>query len=314
MAAQGSRYFDRQQSERRWPSFLFSLGITAVLFASAFGAMRSLPKLVTGGQTKPSTSTIVLQLPAPAEPAPVVARSRVRPTERPPIEKRRDEPAALPDVAPPAASQIAVPIGVPGTQPAARDSGGASPSSVSGASTNATSARRGSGKGAPIAPAGISLDNRAANTPYVRDSIVREKMVGIPDLARTRAPTGREKQELEASQRQAAALRQRSTTAGNSRDLTILQGSGMNGVGAVGGPGIVSIPLPLFSSGPSPEQRKKNEKIDADYQMRLRRLEDRMYLKRDSIRADSVRADSLRRDSLALSRRQRRPPQDTASR
>ena len=312
MAAHGSRYFDRQQSERRWPSFVFSLGITAVLFASAFGAMRSLPNLVTARRTRPSTSTIVLQLPAPAEPAPVVTRPRVRPMERRPIERRRDEPA-VPDVAPPPASRIAVPIGVPVPQPSARDSGGASPSSVSGASTNVNSTRPGSGKGAPIAPAGISLDNRAANTAYVRDSIVREKMLGIPDLARIRAPTGREKQELEASQRQAAALRQRSTTAGNSRDLTILQGSGMNGVGAVGGPGIVSIPFPLFSSGPSPEQRKKNEKIDADYQMRLRRLEDRMYLKRDSIRADSVRADSLRRDSLALSRRKQRPPRDTAS-
>src|SRR5512133_995006 len=116
MAAHGSRYFDRQQSDLRLPCFVFSLGITAVLFASAFGAMRSLPKLVTGSRTKPSTSTIVLQLPAPAEPAPIVPRPPVRPTERPPIAKRRDEPAALPDVAPLAASQIAVPIGVPVTQ------------------------------------------------------------------------------------------------------------------------------------------------------------------------------------------------------
>jgi hypothetical protein len=153
-------------------------------------------------------------------------------------------------------------------------------------------------------PAGISLTNRAANTPFVRDSIAKSKMALIPGLAAERAPTGREKAELEQSQRDARALRARTLTGGNSRDLVVLQGKGMNGVGAVdpsstGGVGVgFSIPFTLFSSGPTREQRKKNEEIDADYQRRLRRLEDRMYLKRDSIRADSIRADSIRADSL----------------
>jgi len=155
-------------------------------------------------------------------------------------------------------------------------------------------------------PAGISLADRAANTRQVRDSIARSKMEFIPGLAATRAPTGRERAELEQSQRASLALRQRGLTAGNSTGLVVLQGKGMNGVGAVssgsiaGGTGVVvSVPFTLLSSGPTREQRKKNEAIDADNQLRHWRLEDRMYLKRDSIRADSVRADSLRADSLA---------------
>lgn len=87
----------------------------------------------------------------------------------------------------------------------------------------------------------------------------------------------------------------------------------MGGEGAVGGNPAIrgggmraagGFSLPLFSSGPSKAQRKKNEAIDAEYQMGLRRLEDRMLLKRDSIRIlarrDSVRRDSVRRDSLRL--------------
>jgi hypothetical protein len=126
-------------------------------------------------------------------------------------------------------------------------------------------------------------------------------MVLIPGLAATRAPTGREKAELEQSQRNALALRQRTLTSGNSRDLVVLQGKGMNGAGAVdptpaGGLGFgVSIPFTLFSSGPTREQRKRDSIIDADNQLRHRRLQDRLLLKRDSILADSLRADSLRR-------------------
>ena len=54
----------------------------------------------------------------------------------------------------------------------------------------------------------------------------------------------------------------------------------------------VSIPFPLFSSGPSAAERKRNAVIDADNQLRLRRLQDR------ASQVDSVRVDSLRRDSL----------------
>ena len=90
----------------------------------------------------------------------------------------------------------------------------------------------------------------------------------------------------------------------------------MGGVGAVSGPGVVSVGLPLFSSGPSAAQRKKNEAIDAEYQARLRGLQDLALSLRDkrvadSLRLDSLRLDSLRRDSLA--RRPKPPSADTLS-
>jgi hypothetical protein len=206
----------------------------------------------------------------------------------------------LPDVAPPIVAQpqiappVAAPIGVPIAVPAGADS-------AKGEGTRGSPVTKGSGKGAPIEPTGISLTNRATNTPFVRDSLLKSKMVLIPGLAATRAPTGRERAELEQSQRSALALRRRDLTAGNSNGLVILQGKGMNGAGAVdprpaGTLGFgASIPFTLFSSGPTREQRRKNEIIDADNQLRQRRLQDRMLLKRDSIVADSLRADSLRR-------------------
>ena len=128
-------------------------------------------------------------------------------------------------------------------------------------------------------------------------------MLAVPSLAKSGVIDGADRQVLEASQHQALQLRQRTLTAGNSRDLVVLQGKGKDGVGAVGGPGVVSIAAPLFSSGPSAAQRRKNEKIDADNRLRLGRLHDRLSLKRDSTRADSLRADSLRRDSVTSQRR-----------
>jgi hypothetical protein len=73
------------------------------------------------------------------------------------------------------------------------------------------------------------------------------------------------------------------------------KGAGIGGVGAVGVGSVASLALPLFSSGPSATQRRKNEKLDADYQLRLRRIEDRVLQRHDSIRADSLRRDSLAR-------------------
>ena len=141
-------------------------------------------------------------------------------------------------------------------------------------------------------------------------------MAEIPSIWKTHPPTGAEKAALETSQRVAAALQRRTTTAGNSNDLVHLQGKGMDGVGAVGGPGVVSVGVPLFSSGPSAAQRKKNEAIDAEYQARLRGFQDLVLSLRDkriadSVRLDSLRLDSLRRDSLA--RRPKRPSADTLS-
>jgi hypothetical protein len=158
--------------------------------------------------------------------------------------------------------------------------------------------------GAPIAPAGVTESGRAPNTPQIRDSIATVRMADIPLLAKTHAPKGAELAELQQRRGMANRMAQRSTTAGNSGDLHVMTGEGLDGVGAVNGgrtsfsPFGGSIPFPLFSSGPSRAQRKANEKLDAEYQLRLRRLEDRAALLAENAPLDSLRLDSLRRDSL----------------
>jgi hypothetical protein len=304
MIAHGPGRFQFRRAERHWPSVLVSVAVTVLTFAMAFGAMWSIPGLSYRQRSTPDQVAIV-RLPSPTPPPPAVV-PRPRPPDRPvDVRRQATEERAVTappvTVAPPVIAPVTVPIGIPSS---VRDTATAVGNAANDSSGRGQSATRASGKGASIEPAGISLTNRAANTPFVRDSIMKSKMVLIPGLAAVRAPTGREKAELEQSQRDARALRTRALTAGNSRDLVVLQGKGMNGVGAVdpsstGGLGIgFSIPFTLFSSGPTREQRKKNEIIDADNQLRQRRLQDRMYLKRDSIRADSIRADSIRADSL----------------
>jgi hypothetical protein len=157
--------------------------------------------------------------------------------------------------------------------------------------------------GAPVAPAALTIGDRVKNTPAYRDSMARAVLGRIPELAK-KPMTVAEKRELEASQAQGRKVMERTTTAG-SREVHIMQGQGKDGEGAVGGnadgvhasvgqQGVtVSVPFPLFSPGPSPEQRKKNEALERDYNSRLGRLNDRLLLIRDSIRADSLRRDSL---------------------
>jgi hypothetical protein len=121
-------------------------------------------------------------------------------------------------------------------------------------------------------------------------------MSSAATLARTRPMTERERAELEVSKQQARMTAQRTTTAGNGRDVHVPMGEGVGGVGAVGGGGVgSSISLPLFSRGPSAAQRKRNDSIFADYQARLARLQERLRAQKDSVRADSLRRDSLAR-------------------
>jgi len=300
MTARRRRYFSHEEKERRWPSLVLSVSVTAASFVFAFEAMRSVPALLNYSRSSDVDERVILQFPKPVVPPRVVTplprvREKARPSETPP------PPAALPPVAAPvAAPAIASPIE---RSSAPRDSGGASSRSASSASSLGVPSRADTGRRAPIGPAWTRTYERPASTPQRRDSIMREKADEVPGIARVHEPTGRERAELEQGQREAALLRRRTSSAGNSADLVILEGRGLHGVGAVSGPGVVSVGVPLLSSGPSAAQRKKNEQIDDDYQLRLRRLQDRMYLKQDSIRADSVRLDSLRRDSLAKRRR-----------
>jgi hypothetical protein len=158
--------------------------------------------------------------------------------------------------------------------------------------------------GAPIAPAGVTPVDPLPNTPEVRDSIAAARMNDIALLAKTHVPIGAELAELQERRRGADRLARRATTAGNSPDVHVMLGEGLDGVGAVNGgrtslnPLHGSIPFTLFSSGPTAAQRKVNEKLDAEYRARLRRLQDRALIVADVARRDSVRADSLRSDSL----------------
>ena len=294
--------FGSHARERRWPSLIVSLAVSVGLFIAAFASMTSLPSWVRRDRTIGPNLPVLVRIPTPPRPSTPVAPKTTRAPNRAANPRDRPHVPASDKVAPVVPSPVDTGLAPPAEPTTARDSSGARSSSAARGSIPSTSSA-GAVRGAPIAPAGVTYDHRAANTPEVRDSIARGVMDNIAELARTRAPTGRELAELETRARNAISLRQRTSTAGNSRDLVILQGSGLDGVGAVSGGGnVVSVGLPLFSSGPSRAQRKKNDSLVADYQRRLRRLQDR-YLKRDSIRADSIRADSVRRDSVARAHR-----------
>ena len=293
--------FRSHTTEGRWPSLVVSFAVSVALFLAAFTSMTSLPRWIRRERSTPPELPVLVQIPtASPQPAPItpkVSRAPKGPTKAPPTKSDQVSPAVTAPVDPRVSSP-------PESTTTARDTSGArSPSAVRGGIPPS----RITGtivKGAPIAPAGVNYDNRVENTPAVRDSIARGAMESFAEMARHHPATGRERDELEKRSREAISLRQRALTGGNSRDLVILQGSGLDGVGAVnGGANVVSVGFPLFSSGPSRAQREKNDSLDADYQRRLRRLQDRMYLKRDSLRADSIRADSVRRDSIARSRR-----------
>jgi len=155
--------------------------------------------------------------------------------------------------------------------------------------------------GAAYAPAGVTAALRTKNTAKLRDSIITEKLESVPWLT---APMSVDASaSIAQSQDQARRLMQRSTSVGMTNGLYVPMGSGVGGVGAVNGgkTGVtmdsrgvgVSVPFPLFAPGPSPEERKRNEKLHAEYLAYLRREQEVILLKRDSVRADSLRLDSL---------------------
>jgi hypothetical protein len=305
-----------------WSSLGVSIAITAGAFIVAFASMMPIARWRESRLVEVDQPTVV-RLAPPVQLVP-----------KPKPEVHSAQRVAAPPVAAPIAprlvaptSPIAPPVVAPITQPIAkaapRDS---SPGSHSGPVIPLGPVRYpidipgGAGAplshlGAPLAPAGVTSIDKLPNTPEVRDSIAAAGMNTIPLLAKTHAPKGAELAELSERQRVAVQLARRATTAGNARDVHVMTGEGLDGVGAVNGgrtgfsPLGGSIGFSLFSSGPTAEQRKANEKLDAEYQARLHRLQDRAFLLADAARVDSVRADSLRRDSFhrdSLARRARR--------
>jgi hypothetical protein len=286
----GHRWYDRRRRERYGPSAGVAVAITAAMFAAAFAAMGTVRVFRSWADDAPVTP-LTIRLETPATP---------RPTPRP---HRLTAPSGVPSALPsPAKPSEVSPLVTPGepVQVAADTSRAApkpAPTIVPGVveppRTGGTTPMAGVMSGAPVAPSGVTIGSRTANTEQYRDSVIHDRMIQVPLLMRTHPPQGRELAELRASQREAEKIARRTTTAGNSADLRVLQGAGMNGTGAVSGPGVVSIGLPLFSSGPSAAQRKKNDSLNTDYWLRMGRLNDRILAARDSARADSLRRDSV---------------------
>jgi hypothetical protein len=296
--AQPRRDFHRKPTEDRWPGLLVSCGATLALFAAAFGAMRSVPSWIDRDRAARPDPAILLELPRPAAvPSPPRVVPRAPRVPSPARSDRAAPPSAPVGVQSPASAVVSAPP-TPAPHLSQRDSASAVTSATDAAKP--ASAPRGqattrNSAGAPTAAAGVTIHADSITT-EMRDSIAKAKARAFAAMAAADLPKGAELQTLQQSQRQAALLHRRLTTAGNSRDLVVLQGAGVGGVGAVGGAtGVGSLALPLFSSGPSASERRKNEKLDADYQLRLRRLQDRVLQRHDSVRADSLRRDSLAR-------------------
>jgi hypothetical protein len=297
-----------------WPSVGISIAVTVAAFVVAFAAMMPVPRWMAWPRVDADQPTVVrLEPPAPPAREPI---PRARPAPRT-TTPRPVSPSTLPTtVAPttPSAPRLVSPI----TSTAPRDSSaGSSNGPVIPAGPVRPALRFPDNPtvgipGAPVAPAGVTENGRFLDLPGVRDSIAAQKMA-LLQLWATRHATGPELAELQERQRLAKRLALRATTAGNAADVHVMTGEGLDGVGAVNGgrtslsPLGGSIPLTLFSSGPTAAQRKKNEKLDAEYQLRLRRLQERASLLADARHLDSLRVDSLRRDSLARIPRRRVP-------
>ena len=315
LAAQGLHWLDRQPQGPRWPSYGVAAAVTAALFAAAFISMHSVaPWSETDHEPTAATTPIVVPLRPPpitkaAKEAPVIPQ-RLAParTIPKPIDRAAPIPAPSVPINPPIVAPIAPPIALPVAPRLApdtsrpRDIGPQIPTVPilrhnSGLSDTAMAMRG----GASYAPAGVTIALRTKNSAKLRDSIITEKLEAVSwGNVPMSAATARS---IDQSQGPARMLAQRSTSAGMTNGLYVPMGKGVGGVGAVNGgkTGVtmdsrgvsVSIPFPLFSPGLSPEDRKRNEKLHAEYLAFLRHEQEVILLKRDSIRVDSLRRDSL---------------------
>jgi hypothetical protein len=313
LAAQGLHWLGRQPQGPRWPSFGVAAAVTAALFAVAFVSMRSVAPW-SDIEREPAAAPLVVPLrPPPATPrkeAPVIPAPQPAPRIRTDVAPALPTVTSAPRVIPPTVTPVAPPsvLPLPITPPVTADTArlrGAAP-----AIPTSPTLRRNSGLsdtamtirgGASYAPAGVTDASRTKNTAKLRDSIITAKLDAVSWL--TVPMSAEAASSIARSQDQARMLMQRSTSAGMTNGLYVPMGSGVGGVGAVNGgkTGVtmdsrgvgVTLPFPLFSPGPSPEERKQNEKLHAEYLAYLRREQEVILLKRDSVRADSLRLDSL---------------------
>ncbi len=299
--------FDVDARHRAWPELLIAGALTAAVFAAATVSMTSVLPLVrshsdlAADRSRTRVTFLETHRPIPQRPAR---------TPRPP---RAVPKASLPVKAPPVRATTppvtTQPIDTGRIALRARLTDITPPSPVASPSPSPTAPTV--GRGAPDAPAGLTMSSRAARnfaTMTSRDSAFAVWAKDAHDLARWQAMSVATAGDIAQSQREAKQLAQRVATAGNSGDVHVMSGNGKDGVGAAGGGGLGgSIGLPLFSRGPSRAQRVRDSITDADVRAGLAVLAARIAAKRDSIRADSMRADSTRADSIRRLARSRKP-------
>jgi len=309
LAAQGLHWFDRRPQGPRWPSFGVAATVTAALFVLAFVSMRSIAPW-SDRLREPSSAPVVVPLRPPPSVTKPVDETPAVPSNTQPSTRRREIERSVPvptpalPIVPPTVTPIAPPVAAPIAPTVPVDSSRAR--DIAPQVSTVPTIRHNSGLSdaemtirgnATYAPAGVTSVSRAKNSAKVRDSIITEKLALVPQLARMGPMSSESRGMIDQSQSQARALAQRSTSVGM-RDLHVPMGEGVGGVGAINGGktglsmgpnGLTySVPFPLFSSGPSPEERRRNEKLLAEYLAYLRRQNDRILMKRDSIRADSA--------------------------
>lgn len=269
-----------------WTSAAVAIVATALIFAAALAAMTRVRELRERAAAEHLEPPRVVTLPPIVSPRAEVPPPPVRPVPMP-IAARA---APAPPSAQPAIAQPNVAAPSPLPPAATRDSAAGARAAADAAATQA----RGLTElrplpigpvrsvprtlGTPPEPAGVTIHNKKLTLEQM-NAMDNAAVAGMAQYARTHPETPAER---DANNRGPHPPPLQNGPAGDMR-------RGMTQIPAG------SIPLPLFSPGLSPAQRKRNAVIDSEYQWRLRRLEDRAALVRDSVRADSVRRDSVAR-------------------
>lgn len=261
-----------ERRESRWQSPVVAMLVTATLFTAALGSMTRTGLDFERSRFADDQPRIVFFQPAPR------VESKPRPTERPrtsapptaPPIKAHEQPMVAP-------APVVVPVSPP-IEAATRDSSRAGTPAETASplfrlvptrdvpTFSPSKAHAIEARGAPIAPSGVTVHSAPLTTAQ-RDSIAQNAVARALD-----------------ADRDEFGRRGRIGNASGSQPGVLSAG--------------VSIPFPLFSPGPSPAERKRNAVIDADNQLRLRRLQDRAIAQHDSTRTDSLRRDSLARRSV----------------
>jgi hypothetical protein len=267
----GQEWTDRSSSPA-WGSRTVALVITAALFAAALASMSSLGTFPTIPVQRSTDEARLVYV----TPAPRVERPEPRPVH--PQRTRSVEATRVP----------ALP-----RQPASANAPGASVA----APTAPVEPHRDSSTASPDAIRSLfappTLHNPLAEAPkFERRTVTPGGAVGHPAPAGVLEPFAPGSDTALAVDPYARAIAEiRAEMARQNSPHAVGGPAGTVGAG-------VSLPLPLFSSGPSREQRKRNEALDADYRRRLARLQALAIARRDSIRADSLRRDSLARRGI----------------